>query len=251
MILASYLRVYVPRDRVATLPKHASRGNVRVVRGSDHFVWQEPTTHDAFEIDFGGSAYVCPRFPLLRMLEGALAFNSTYPGAMIVPEQTFHAVAEQLSELRTEHPAARSHILTSPWHVPLRWFSAFTADERELYTTPSGPSIRYRASLTAAVDRVARAVGIVDEAGFDDSVVGQIRSLERWLRDFSPDGVLELDYATVAALFEETELVLDESGADVIASLDALERFDYDEAGIHYAAVASRWAPLQAVTYSN
>ena len=46
-------------------------------------------------------------------------------------------------------------------------------------------------------------------------------------------------------------LVLDESAAEVARSLEALKTYDYEEAGMAYAEVASRWAPAQALAYVN
>ena len=50
--------------------------------------------------------------------------------------------------------------------------------------------------------------------------------------------MLELDYAGAAELFAEGDLVLDESAADIAASLQALELGNFDEAGTSYGRVA-------------
>ena len=221
------------------------------MRADDRFVWHESTADDAFTVDWNGLSYVCPRFPRLRMLEGVLAFNRMYPGEALIPADTVQDAAAELARLRGNRPLARSHILTSPWHVPLRWFAAFHPDERDVYEAPFGLSVRYRTLFGAGADRIERAVRILDEAGFDDSVTSQVRDLDRWLEQFSRDAMLELDYSTVATLFTDGDVVLDESAADVGSSLDALELGDYEQAGIRYAAVATRWAPVQALTYVN
>jgi hypothetical protein len=252
MIHSAYLRVYVPRERAADWRPHtATRHAPRLVRADDRFVWQESTADDAFTVDWGGRRYVCPRFPRLRMLEGLIAFTRTYPGDALIPARAVRNAEDELARLRYDLPRARSHILTSPWHVPLRWFAAFDPTDRELYEASFGLSIRYRAAVDVAADRVARAVRILEEAGFDDAIVAQVEDLHAWLEEFSGDGMVELDYAAVGALFSEGDLVLDESAADVGASLAALAVSDYEQAGVHYAAVATRWAPAQALTYVN
>ena len=63
--------------------------------------------------------------------------------------------------------------------------------------------------------------------------------------------MLELDYAGVAELFSEGDLVLDESAADIAASLVALEHGDFDEAGTFYGRVARRWGRAQALAFAN
>ena len=250
MIATAYLRVYVPASRAAHLPAHLPSRSGAVIRASEHFVWQEPQVDDALAVEWEGATYRCPRFPRLRMLEGLLAFTTAYPNMPLLAAREINRYADELAELKSD-PGMRSHILSSPWHVPLRWFAAFRPGAREVYASGHGPSIRYRTTIGDAVDRIAWAVGVLDDAGFADGVVDQVRDLERWLRDFSVDALLELDYAGVASLFAREELVLDESATEVRKSLEALERGDYEEAGELYMAVAARWAPAQALTFSN
>jgi hypothetical protein len=63
--------------------------------------------------------------------------------------------------------------------------------------------------------------------------------------------MLELDYADVADLFSEGDLVLDESAADAAASLLALELGNFEEAGSFYNTIARRWSPAQALAFLN
>ena len=250
MIATAYLRVYLPADRAADLPAHDPGGRRALIRANDRFVWHEPLQDDAFTVEWSGVTYRCPRFPRLRMLEGFIAHSQTGGAGPLVTETELRTYADELAELRTR-PGARSYILSSPWHVPLRWFAAFQPQAREVYASGHGPSIRYRGTVGDAVDRITWAVHVIDDAGFADAVVDQVKELEHWLREFSVDAMLELDYAGVAGLFAEADLVLDESAVEVRKSLEALERGDYEESGEFYMAVASRWAPIQAVSFSN
>jgi len=218
---------------------------------SDHFVWGEPATDDAFRVEVDGRVYLCPRSPRLRMLEGVLAFSHAYPTSGLLPERAVRHAARELEQLRADLPESRSHILTSPWHVPLRWFIPFSPDHRELYEGPAGTSIRYRTGLGRGRKRVHAAAETLDEAGFDPAVVDQVVDLARWLDEFTSDALLELDYAGTAALFSAADLAFDDSAQDVNASVDALAEFDYEAAGRHYAQVAGRWAHAQALTYAN
>jgi hypothetical protein len=251
MIKAAYLRVYLPADRVSSVDRpHPSR-RTRVVRVTDHFVWDESLAEDAFSVQWDGSSYLCPRFPRLRMLESALAFSNSYPGLPLISEAGLRSYADELDGLRRVSPDARSYILSSPWHVPLRWFSAFEPGERELYEGGHGLCIRYRTSLASAAERTVFAVTTLEEAGFSDGVVDQVRDLERWLGEFSSSAMLELDYAGVASLFDESDLVLDESCEEVRKSLEALDRGHFEEAGEFYMAVAGRWAHAQSLMFMN
>ena len=185
------------------------------------------------------------------MLEGVLAFSNAFPDTGLIPENQLVDASTQLEQLRSESTSMRSYILTSPWHVPIRWFSAFLHDEREIYTVGDTMSLRYRALLGDAQARVGRASQIVEGAGFDPAVVSQIGALESWLDGFPSDGLLELDYAGLGQMFSEADLALDDSAAETAASLLALENGDYEEAGLAYSNVARRWGRLQSLAFVN
>ena len=227
MIPAAYLRVYLPESEAGSWPPHVTGATRRLIVASDSFVWGEPAGNDAFVAEWKGRRYFCPRHPKLRMLEGALAFSSAHPSSRLLSEVTVEHIASELERLRSREPDARSHILTSPWHVPLRWFTPFRPKEREMYNAPDGHSIRYRTTVGDALPRVAKAVKAVKQAGFDEGIVEQIEDLENWLDEFSQIALLELDYARVASLFSGADLALDDSAELVLASLDALRRYDW------------------------
>jgi hypothetical protein len=250
---SAYLRVYVPDDGRA-LVEHIPRPPSRVLGRGAYGVSFESPREDVFLAVVGGRGFVCPRHPRLRMLEGLLAFRNAYPpsvAAALVPESLARRAAAELDRMRARHPEARSHILTSPFHVPPRWFAAFHPRERELVQSPGGLTIRYRTSRGAAVRRLSRARRILERAGFDEETVSQVRDLMDWLREFPADALVELDYGGAARLFAEGELATDESAEDVRAALRSLERGDFDEAGEHYGRVASRWAHPQSLTFAS
>ena len=234
MIRAAYLRVYLPPDETGDWRPHLRTLPVgRIVTLGNFGLSNESMIEDAFEVDHGGRRWICPRYPRLRMLEGLLAFRNSYPGmtgSLLAPEQVVVRAASELEGIYNERPQARSHILTSSWHVPLRWFAAFSPEERDVFDAPDGVrSILYRTTMPAAMSRLDHAIS----------------------EGFPEDALLELDYGTVAGLFGEGELAMDESAADVGSSLAALEREDLDEAGRYYAMAASRWAHAQFLMYSN
>lgn len=250
VIRTAQLRAYVPKARVGAFPPHRDPGRA-IVRVSDEFVWEGPTADDAFTAEWEGVTYVCPRYPRLRMLEGVLAHRDDHPGSMLTSELAVRSAAREIDRIRATTPAARSYIVSAAWHVPLRWFALFDPDSRELLTVDDAPTIRYRTAHREALARIEHAIAVLDEAGFDESVVEDASELERWLRGFPDEAMIELHYHSVAGLFSDGDLALDESCAEVHRSLDALERFDYEEAGRAYADVAGRWAHAQALSYVN
>ncbi len=249
MISTAYLRVYVEADGADEMPLAESGRRGAPIQSDGRFIWDEPLREDVFSATWNGVGYVCPRNARLRMIEGALAFSATYPRIPLIDDDERESFKSEVAGLRSAD--RRSHILTSPWHVPLRWFGAFNPTEREIYDRPYGLSIRYRTDLGEAVDRIDWAVRVLGGAGFSDPVIDQVRDLERWLADFPAGSMLELDYGTVADHFPDGDLTFDESASDVRESLEALERGDGEASRIAYARVAQRWAGRQALTFAN
>ncbi|MFV9672553.1 MAG: hypothetical protein ACNYZH_04950 [Acidimicrobiia bacterium] len=249
MISTAYLRVFVTGDAIDTEPHDETISGDRMVRSDGRFVWDESLREDAFVAVWNGLSYVCPRNTRLRMVEGVLAFSGTYPKIPLVSEEERESFKRELAALRSAN--RRSHILASPWHVPLRWFGAFNPSEREIYERHDGLGIRYRTDLGEAVDRIGWAVRVLDGAGFPEPVIDQVRDLERWLAEFPAGSMLELDYATVADHFADGDLTFDESAEDVRESLEALESGDGDASRAAYGRVSRRWASRQALTFAN
>ncbi|MBN2114567.1 MAG: hypothetical protein JW785_10635 [Acidimicrobiia bacterium] len=253
MTFAAYLRVYVPGDGRHVV-EHVPPSRARVLWRGAYGVWFEPVREDAFVIEREGRRYVCPRHPRLRMLEGLLAFRNAYPAPVsssLVPESLARRAAVELDRIHARQPGVRSHILTSPFHIPPRWLAAFNPKERELVSGPVGLSIRYRTTRSASLRRLQRAARILERAGFDEEAVEQVRELIEWLRPFPSESLVELDYGGAAGLFSDGELATDETAEDVAASLRALQREDFDAAAEHYRRVAMRWAHPQALTFAS
>jgi hypothetical protein len=252
MIRSAYIRIYVPSSRVGSIPpfRGGTPGGDAITQNST-YIWAEPLANDGFYTEWNSVQYVCPRNIRVRMVEGILAFARAYPMMPTITESRRHEYEHELNRLRRETPHAKSHILSSAWHVPLRWFTAFRSSERDLYDTGAGTSIRYRATVGDAIDRVRWAGTVLEGAGFAEQVVDRVHDLERWLSSFTADALVELDYGAVAASFPEGDLVFDESADDIRTSLLALEADDLDASREAYERVARRWANPQSYTYSN
>jgi hypothetical protein len=251
MIKAAYLRVYVPGE-AGDGDDVAETDVIREV--DDYGLVSESLDEGVLATTWNETRYVCPRHPRLRLLEGLLGFRNAYPGLtaeLLIPEEIAERAGAELEALRDRNPEARSHILTSPWHVPLRWFSAFEPQERLMRSSEEGSTVLYRTTVAQADARLARALVILQEAGFQEAVIDQVQELYNWVTGFDGNDLLELDYGKVAKLFTEGALALDETAGDIQSSLNALEAGNLDEASDHYATAAARWAHAQSLTYMN
>ncbi len=251
MIKAAHLRVYVPGEAPDGATK---RPEPRLREVSEYGLMSESLNDGVLSATWNDTTYVCPRHPRLRLLEGLLGFRNAYPGLtaeLLIPEEVAERAAAELEALKDHDPGAKSHILSSPWHVPLRWFSAFDPAERSVVPVAEGSTVLYRTTIAQANDRLTRTLVILQAAGFQDAVIDQVQELHNWVAGFDDEFLLELDYGGVAEFFSEGALALDETAADIQASLGALEAGNLDEASEHYSKAAARWAQAQALTYMN
>ena len=256
-VKTSFLRVYQPTDSVtmsvAKLPVSIFDGD-GLVREGRFGLEDEPMAEDAWITEFEGRGFVCPRRPRLRTLEGVLAFHRAYKdigGDSLVPESVAQQAAEELKKLLDAEPEQRAQVLTSLWHVPLRWFVAFAPDERELFESSRGTSIRYRTLQEHATARLRAALEILDASDFGDAVTEDIEEYADWLDGFDTDALVELDYGSVAEMFSGANLAMDDSAEDVWEALEGLAMDEWDQATTAYTRVSERWSHPMAVNYSN
>jgi hypothetical protein len=135
--------------------------------------------------------------------------------------------------------------------VPVRWFSAFDPQDREVYDVDGVARLRYRVDLQVARGRVSRVLDVLRRLEIFQGPAEEIDQLDEWLSQFPTESMLELDYADVSDLFEPQELVLDDSVEHIQDSVGALERGDMMAAGESYGRVVARWAHAFSVTFSN
>lgn len=208
-----------------------------------------PGGDGAFVRDVRGTVYVCPFRTRLRMLAGLLAFRSSIPEEVaeaFVPEDLARRAAAELEDLGESRPDVRSHILHANWHVPLRWFAAFEGTDRILTEDTGGLRIRYETRLGEATTRLGRALSILESSWIDDAVVAALRELLEWLNDFDEEGILELDYASVAGMFEDDELAEDRSAEEVWTCLEALDAGDVALASRIFGDLSDKWTEMRA-----
>jgi len=251
VIPSAQLRVYLPAswDSVANL---ADAGDFRTPpRLHRYGVLGESLLDDGIRTDWEGQGYVCPRTFRIRAVEGLVAMARFFRmgEVSLVPEEVATEATEELRSLRSA--GLRSHILSSPWHIPIRWFAPFVGDDREVIDESGRLSIRYRTSRPKAVDRLTKAAGVLGDGPIPRPVVEEIESLRDWMAVFPEEGLVELDYGGVSELFDREDLIDDESADDLWAALDAVAGQDWDKAGVYYGILMQRWMALVAISHSN
>jgi hypothetical protein len=220
-----------------------------------------------------GVTYVCPWQTRLRCL---LSYNRMRSAARpgMVPARDDHESLTALARLVDEGlpgPATRLHILASVWAVPLAWFVPFAAAERWLALGPAAkrPSTPQTASATRALlyttpmsrarKRVAR--GLAALRGLPPGFAGaawdparaetELAEVGRWLEDFHPYSLVELDYGGLVQLLSDDALSSDQSAAEIAAAIDGVAKGERELAVAMYKRAHGRWRAFAEYEMAN
>jgi hypothetical protein len=264
-----------PRRRDALAAEHAE--SLRRVISAPQAVVPDRESEHAYIRRADGVTYICPWQTRLRCLLGYGRLvpedGLLLPGA-IPPADDDQAVAAALAGLEAAEPpgpSARLHILASVWTVPLAWFVPFAAAERwiSLGGGPGLPSVRATASATRALvyttpvararRRVARGLATLrnlppefDGAGLEPlRAADDLADVGRWLEEFHPDSLVELDYGGLVYLVSDDMLSGDHSVAEIRAAIDGAARGECELAMAMYMRAHSRWRAFAEFEQAN
>lgn len=207
----------------------------------------------AFVHRVGGMTYVCPWRTQLRAWEAMTEFRREMPDEIadaFFPRQAAEVAERELARVRATEPDVKSHILSETWQVPLRWFIPFEGEERRLALSGER-SVSYLTSMGNARRRTARALAILRRTIEDRPIIEGVEELARWLEEYHPRSLVELDYGGLVSLFDDADLEADESAADIAHAIACLADGEADEATEAYARVATRWGAVRSVEVAN
>ncbi|MFD4031290.1 hypothetical protein ACFWVP_12370 [Streptomyces sp. NPDC058637] len=206
---------------------------------------------DAFVAEVDGVVCVCPwrtrmrGWLALEELDGL--FPATVLDAVLPPVVRLQAIADH-ERWAERNPDARPWIRTTVWHVPVRWFVLFDDEEREYVavgTEGRRPLLRYRTPMVQARRRLARALRTLRESVDEGPLAEGLVDVGRWLEEFHPRSLVELDYGGLVHALPGERLAADRSAADVAEGIAALRAGDSDAAGVAYARLAERWRAVR------
>jgi hypothetical protein len=201
---------------------------------------------DAVLIDQDGELYVCPLQPRLQAWQG-IGTAEALVGAAVLGEVVPASLREQAVADLAAHAGSGGEVRlftrTATWQVPLAWFVLFDGSER-LLRLEGERSLRYRTPMAAARRRCARGLRTAREHLADTDVVDDLEQLGRWLEEFDPRSLVELDYAGLVDLLDDLSLRGDDSASDVAEGLAALAEGDTTSAAAAYRRLSTRWQRL-------
>lgn len=216
---------------------------------------------EAYVTDLDGVTLVCPWRTRQRALLAVEEFRAALPDEVLeafLPRSVLDTADDELERLRAAGEDLRTHVVTSTWQVPLRWFVLVDATEREVSlggTASAGARVGrrlvYRTAMSRARRRTARALDVLRRTVDDGAVTQGVEEVGRWLEEFHPRSLVELDYGGLAHLLDDAELTQDMSARDIAGALTSLAEGQPDKAAAAYARVTARSKALQAVESAN
>ena len=276
-LFASYLRVYEPltafdRDRQIFWRRYAREGrDLGLVEGPVRqraavlealgagWTRLPDLPDEAYVLQWGESLLVCPWNLRLRVAEAALNARDGVPSVLadaFVPPVLAGQARAIVEDWRSgekvlERGVPRVHEQIATWGVPLRWFVFVDLDEREYVHGDSGRVLRYRTEISKARRRAHRGVSVLRKTLGDAPITEAVEEGTRWLEEFHPRSIVELDYGGLVHLLPESDLAQDDSPGLVAAGLSALSRGDADAATEAYEKLVSRWRAVQLLERCN
>ncbi|MFF0414623.1 hypothetical protein ACFYUY_29775 [Kitasatospora sp. NPDC004745] len=220
----------------------------------------ERESERAFVRVVDGVLYVCPWATRLRSWQALEELRAAAPVTLLdtaVPPVARAAAEADHERWRAEHPDARPWILTSRWEVPVRWFLPFGDEDRCFVPAaePGGPAraaaLFYLVPMAQARRRVARAYRALREEVPDGELVRGAERVGRWLEEFHPRSLVELDYGGLVHLLGPERLLADRSAGELEEGLRALRAGDAAEAMRAYGELTARWRRVLALRYAN
>jgi hypothetical protein len=276
-LFASYLRVYEPltafdRDRQLFWRRYAREG--RALGPVDGPVRQRTAVlealgagwtrlpdlpDEAYVLHWGDSLLVCPWNLRLRVAEAALNARDGVPSVLadafvppVLAGQARAIVEDWRSGAKVlEHGVPRVHEQIATWGVPLRWFVFVDLDERDFELSDGRRALRYRTEISKARRRAHRGVAVLRKSLGDAPITEAVEEGTRWLEEFHPRSIVELDYGGLVNLLPQDELAQDDSPGLVAAGLSALSRGDADAATEAYEKLVARWRAVQLLERCN
>ncbi|MEU8958723.1 hypothetical protein AB0C93_31020 [Streptomyces sp. NPDC048518] len=279
---AAYLRVYEP---LAAFPEPERGHWARYARRPDLPTYQDelrrsladllPTppvpvpvheSGEAFVAEVDGVLCVCPWRTRLRGWQAMEELAGQLPTPVldaVIPPVLRRQTAADYEQWLARNPDARPWIRTSTWQVPLHWF-VLVDDEERTYeegekagadgadgSDGAPPRLRYRTPMVQARRRVARGLKALREALDEGPLIDGLLDVGRWLEEFHPRSLVELDYGGLVHAVSAEELDEDHSAADVAEGIEALRDGDGAAAGEAYARLVERWRAVRDLQFAN
>jgi hypothetical protein len=204
-------------------------------------------------LDIDGKKFIAPWSTSTRCCAALDDFKSLLPASLIpffIPQKLEESI--KLSGEIIEDKV--SHITTSTWSIPPRWFALFSPEDRLRGNNKDGAFTILRTAIANAKQRATFTHQSVLDAFGVGPIESEISDLIKWLEIFDAKSIVELDYGGLATYLNnlllldgEVGLNADTSVEDVASSIAGLASGDGALAGRGYERLVSRWRKVAAM----
>jgi len=256
----SYWRRYIHDGRAVTPVEGPGRQRTAVIEAlGANWTRLPDLPNEAYVLQSGDSTLICPWNLRVRVAEAALEARDGVPPVLadaFVPPVLAGLARAVISDWNSgsrvlESGNPRQHEQISTWSVPLRWFVLVDLSERELVLEPGARMLRYRTEMANARRRAHRALAVLRRAVGDVPITEAVEECTRWLEEFHPASVVELDYGGLTEVLPDALLAADDSPALVAQGLAALKKGDAEAATTAYEELVERWRAIQLLERCN
>jgi hypothetical protein len=255
-----YWRRYVHEGRAVTPADGPGRQRTAVMEALGAGWTRLPDLPDeAYVLQSEETLLVCPWNLRVRVAEAALSARDGVPPILadaFVPPALAGLAKEIVTDWHSgahvlEFGAPRQHEQISTWSVPLRWFVLFDLEERELSVREGRRVLRYRTEISKARRRAHRALSVLRRSVGEVPISEAVEESARWLEEFHPRSVVELDYGGLTSVLSDAALSDDDSPSLVAEGLAGLAKGDADAATRAYEQLVERWRAIQLLERCN
>jgi hypothetical protein len=256
----AYWRRYVNEGRAVTPVEGPGRQRTAVIEALGAGWTRLPDLpDDAYVLQSDDAILICPWNLRIRVAEAALEARDGVPAVLadaFVPPALAGLAKTIVSDWNAgarvlEYGTPRQHEQISTWTVPLRWFVLVDMSEQVLDLGPDGRTLRYRTEISKARSRAHKALSVLRRSVGDVPISEAVEESARWLEEFHPRSVVELDYGGLASILPDETLRADDSPTLVAQGLSALAKGDADAATTAYEQLVERWRAIQLLERCN
>jgi hypothetical protein len=204
-------------------------------------------------LEIGSTRYVAPWSTSTRCWAALDDFKSSLPSSLIsffIPQKLEESIKSSGEIIEDKV----SHIITSTWNIPPRWFALFSPEDRSRGNNKDGAFTILRTAIANAKQRAAFTHQSVLNAFGVGPIEVEIEDLIKWLEIFDSKSIIELDYGGLATYLNnllvlngESGLDADTSVEDVASSIAGLASGDGALASRGYERLVSRWRRVAAM----
>lgn len=201
--------------------------------------------------DGATSAFYCPNQLTVRAALAADSLDQSLRAPLVdvlLPPAAREAQQTRLDPDMIADSVGKLHTRSATWGVPFAWFVLIHEDDLTEVIEDDGRVLTVRVSVRVdeCLNRARHAIARLAISAPELDLLDELTDLTDWLELFRKDGVLELDYGSVADL-----VFPDESPHDVRLGIESLAESDMTGAAASYRRLASRWIPIRQLARAS